>query len=131
MSLFTLHALWPFLWIGRCFIGPNAAGVSPTGQRPSPKSRARWTISSGVCLLVTVNVPLDWAAMIGTLRPKGRMHVVGAVLEPIPVNSMDVIMTQGSVSGSPNGSPVTMQIMLEFAARHGISPQTEHFPMQR
>lgn len=82
-------------------------------------------------LLVTVNVPLDWAAMIGTLRPKGRMHVVGAVLEPIPVNSMDVIMTQRSVSGSPNGSPVTMQRMLEFAARHGISPQTEHFPLQR
>jgi uncharacterized zinc-type alcohol dehydrogenase-like protein len=82
-------------------------------------------------LLVTVNVPLDWAAMIATLRPKGRMHVVGAVLEPIPVNSMDVIMTQRSVSGSPNGSPVTMQTMLEFAARHGISPQTEHFPMQR
>jgi uncharacterized zinc-type alcohol dehydrogenase-like protein len=82
-------------------------------------------------LLITVNVPLDWAAMIGTLRPKGRMHVVGAVLVPIPVNSMDVIMTQRSISGSPNGSPVTMQTMLEFAARHGISPQTEHFPMKR
>jgi uncharacterized zinc-type alcohol dehydrogenase-like protein len=24
-----------------------------------------------------------------------------------------------------------MQTMLEFAARHGISPQTEHFPMKR
>ena len=60
------------------------------GSASEPKSRARWTISSGVCLLVTVNVPLDWAAMIGTLRPKGRMYVVGAVLEPIPVNSMDV-----------------------------------------
>jgi uncharacterized zinc-type alcohol dehydrogenase-like protein len=80
-------------------------------------------------LLITVNVPLEWTAMIGTLRPTGRMHVVGAVLEPIPLNSMDVIMTQRSVSGSPNGSPVTMQSMLEFAARHGISPQTEHFPM--
>lgn len=44
--------------------------------------------------------------------------------------SMDVIMTQRSVSRSPNGSPVTMQTMLEFAARHGISPQTEHFPLQ-
>lgn len=80
-------------------------------------------------LLVTVNVPLDWAAMIATLRPKGRMHIVGAVLEPIPVNSMDVIMTPRSVSGSPNGSPVTMATMLEFAARHSISPQTEHFPL--
>jgi uncharacterized zinc-type alcohol dehydrogenase-like protein len=45
-------------------------------------------------LLITVNVPLDWAAMMGTLRPKGRMHVVGAVLEPIPVGSMDIIMPQ-------------------------------------
>jgi uncharacterized zinc-type alcohol dehydrogenase-like protein len=44
---------------------------------------------------------------------------------------MDVIMPQRSVLGSPNGSPVTMQTMLEFAARHGISPQTEHFPMDR
>src|SRR5581483_4968803 len=35
-------------------------------------------------LLVTANAPLDWAAMIATLAPRGRMHVVGAVLEPIP-----------------------------------------------
>ena len=51
--------------------------------------------------------------------------------EPIPLNSMDVIMTKRSVSGAPNGSPVTVQTMLEFAARHGISPQTKHFPMDR
>lgn len=82
-------------------------------------------------LLVTVNVPLDWTAMISTLRTKGRMHVVGVVLEPIPIGSMDIIMTQRSISGSPNGSPVTMATMLDFAARHGIAPQTEHFPMEQ
>src|SRR5580698_3468131 len=27
------------------------------------------------------------------------------------------------------GSPTSIQRMLNFAARHGISPQTEHFPM--
>ncbi len=36
-------------------------------------------------LISTVNVKLDWDAMIGTLAPNGRLHVVGAVLEPIPV----------------------------------------------
>ena len=30
-------------------------------------------------LIVTVNVPLDWDALIGTLAPNGRMHVVGVV----------------------------------------------------
>lgn len=67
--------------------------------------------------------------MIATLRPKGRLHIVGAVLEPIPINAFDLIMTERNVSGSPNGSPVTMADMLEFAARHIILPQTEHFPL--
>jgi uncharacterized zinc-type alcohol dehydrogenase-like protein len=82
-------------------------------------------------LLVTVNVPLDWQAMIGTLAPKGRMHVVGAVMKAIPVVAFDLIMAQRSISGSPNGAPVTMATMLDFSARHDISPQTEHFPMDQ
>jgi uncharacterized zinc-type alcohol dehydrogenase-like protein len=82
-------------------------------------------------LIVTVNVPLDWNALIGTLAPNGRMHVVGAVLEPIPVVAMSLIMGQKSVSGSPTGSPIDMRTMLEFAARHNVTPQTEHYPMSQ
>lgn len=82
-------------------------------------------------LLVTVNVPLDWRAMLATLRPKGRLHVVGAVLKPIPVLAFDLIAQQKSVSGSPTGSPVSIAEMLEFAARHNVLPQTEHFPIAK
>lgn len=82
-------------------------------------------------LLVTVNVPLDWNAMLGTLAPNGRMHVVGAVPEPIPVPVFPMIMKQGEVSASPTGSPVAIATMLDFAARHQISPQTEHYPMSQ
>jgi uncharacterized zinc-type alcohol dehydrogenase-like protein len=82
-------------------------------------------------LIVTVNVPLDWNALIASLAPNGRMHVVGAVLEPIPVVAMSIIMGQKSVSGSPTGSPIDMRTMLEFAARHNIAPQTEHYPMSQ
>ncbi len=82
-------------------------------------------------IVSTVNVPLDWDAIIGALAPNGRLHVVGAVLEPIPVQAFALIMGQKSVSGSPTGSPVDMAAMLGFAARHHIAPQTEHFPMSR
>lgn len=82
-------------------------------------------------LLVTVNVPLDWSAMLGTVKSRGKMHVVGAVLEPIPVAAMDLIFGERSVSGSPTGSPTTMATMLDFAARHKIAPQVEHFPLER
>src|SRR2546430_3753102 len=47
-------------------------------------------------LISTVNVKLDWDAMIGLLTPNGRLHVVGAVLEPIPVAAFSLIMQQRS-----------------------------------
>jgi len=82
-------------------------------------------------LISTVNVPLDWDAIIGTLAPNGRLHVVGAVLEPIPVGAFALIMGQRSVSGSPTGSPIAIETMLEFASRHNVVPQNEHFPMSK
>jgi uncharacterized zinc-type alcohol dehydrogenase-like protein len=82
-------------------------------------------------LIVTVNVSLDWNALINTLAPNGRMHVVGAVAEPMPIAALPLIFGQKSVSGSPTGSPIGIETMLEFAARHGVVPQTEHFPMSR
>jgi uncharacterized zinc-type alcohol dehydrogenase-like protein len=82
-------------------------------------------------LISTVNVRLDWDALIGTLAPNGRLHVVGAVLEPIPVTAFSLILQQRSLSGSPTGSPVAIETMLDFAARHNVAPQTEHFPMSK
>jgi uncharacterized zinc-type alcohol dehydrogenase-like protein len=82
-------------------------------------------------VISTVNVPLDWDAMIGTLAPNGRLHVVGLVAAPMPVPAFSLILQQRSVSGSPTGSPVAIGTMLDFASRHGIAPQTEHFPMSR
>jgi uncharacterized zinc-type alcohol dehydrogenase-like protein len=82
-------------------------------------------------LVSTVNVPLDWPAMINTLKPHGKLHVVGAVMEPIPVSAFSLIFQQRSISGSPTGSPTMIATMLDFAARHKIAPQVEHFPLAK
>ncbi len=82
-------------------------------------------------VLSTVAVPLDWQAVVDTLAPKGRLALVGAVLEPIPVSVMSLLMAQRSISASPLGSPATVATMLDFCARHDIAPVTEHFPMSR
>jgi uncharacterized zinc-type alcohol dehydrogenase-like protein len=82
-------------------------------------------------LISTVSVGLDWDSLINTLAPNGRLHVVGAVLEPIPVAAFSLIVRQRSISGSPSGSPAAIATMLDFASRHNVTPQTEHYPMSR
>ena len=82
-------------------------------------------------LVIAVNVPLDWETLIASLAPNGRMHVVGAVLQPIPVSIFPLLMRQASIGASPTGSPVDISDMLTFAARHNIAPKTEHFPMSK
>lgn len=82
-------------------------------------------------LLVTVNVPLNWEGYLGTLGPRGRLHLVGAVPEPIPAPAFSLIMAQRSISGSPLGSPATTGRMLDFCVRHDIKPQIETFPMSQ
>lgn len=80
-------------------------------------------------ILVTANVPLDWDAYLAALAPDGRLHFVGAVLEPVPVPAFTLIGGRKSVSGSPLGSPATVATMLEFCSRHHIAPVIETFPM--
>lgn len=110
----------------------EAKGFGANHVVSSRDSAAIKTLGGSFDLLIsTVNVKLDWDAMIGTLAPNGRLHVVGAVLEPIPVTAFSLIMGQRSVSGSPSGSPVAIETMLDFAARHNVAPQTEHFPMSK
>ncbi|KXI26897.1 NADPH-dependent aldehyde reductase Ahr [Paraglaciecola hydrolytica] len=78
-------------------------------------------------IISTVNVKLDWNAYVGTLAPKGRLHFVGATLEPLNIGVFPLIMGQRSVSGSPVGSPATIKKMLDFTALHNIEPVTEYF----
>jgi alcohol/geraniol dehydrogenase (NADP+) len=82
-------------------------------------------------ILVTVNVPLDWAAYFDCLAPKGVLHFVGIVPEPVSVMPFTLIAGQKSVSGTPLGSPSNTRRMIEFCARHQIAPVIETFQMSR
>jgi alcohol/geraniol dehydrogenase (NADP+) len=69
-------------------------------------------------IISTVNVDLDWATYINTLRPRGRLHFVGVAPNPVAAPLFPLILGQKSLSGRPLGSPTTVEKMLDFAARH-------------
>jgi uncharacterized zinc-type alcohol dehydrogenase-like protein len=82
-------------------------------------------------IISTVSVKLDWDLYLSTLKPKGRLHFVGATLEPLDVSVFSLLMGQKSISGSPVGSPTTIAKMLEFARLHKVKPQVEVYPMNK
>jgi alcohol/geraniol dehydrogenase (NADP+) len=82
-------------------------------------------------ILSTINVPLNVPGFVKALAPKGRLHLLGAVLEPMQVPAMPIMFGHKSLSGSPVGSPTAIDRMLEFSARHSVAPVVEAFPMSK
>ena len=82
-------------------------------------------------IISTVNVKLDWNLFLNTLKPRGRLHFVGATTEPLDVSIFALMGAQRSISSSPVGSPATIKKMLDFAKLHNIEPQTETFPFEK
>ena len=101
------------------------------GAHHTLNSRSQGEISGAAgrfdLIISTVNVKLDWNLYLNTLKPRGRLHFVGATLEPLDIGVFSLIMGQRSVSGSPVGSPSTITRMLEFASLHKIKPVIEKF----
>lgn len=82
-------------------------------------------------IISTVNVKLDWNLYLSALGPKGRLHFVGATLDPLDLNVFNLITAQRVVSGSPVGSPGSIARMLDFANRHKIETVIETFPFEK
>jgi alcohol/geraniol dehydrogenase (NADP+) len=69
-------------------------------------------------ILSTVNVTLDWQGYIEALAPQGRFVTVGIVNEPVQLAAFPLIAGQKSFTGSPMGSPSTVDKMIDFCTRH-------------
>ena len=82
-------------------------------------------------ILVTANVNLNWQLYMNALSPRGKLHFVGAVPDPVPAVIFPMILGQKSISASPLGSPATTADMLDFCARHKIVPVTETYAMSK
>ncbi len=79
----------------------------------------------------TVNHALPWGDVMASLAPRGRLHQLGAVLDPIQVGAFDLIAARRSITGSPTSSPASLLKMVDFCVRHNIRPAVEHLPMHR
>lgn len=91
------------------------------------KNEIQKYISSFDFIISTVNVKLDWNLYLSIIKPRGRLHFVGAVLEKIDASVFSLMGGRRSISGSPVGSPKNIKKMLDFCVEHNIYPDIENF----
>ncbi|MFF7605763.1 alcohol dehydrogenase catalytic domain-containing protein [Streptomyces parvulus] len=82
-------------------------------------------------ILDTVGADLPWDDYFATLRPRGKLCVVGVPTSPFTVGQLSLMPAEKSLVSAVVGPPAVTRQLLEFAARHAIRPQVEVFPHDR
>ena len=82
-------------------------------------------------ILATVTNGAAMAAVIGGLGPDGKLIVVGAPPDPLPVPAYPLIAERRSIAGWPSGRSIDSEDTMKFAARMGVRSKNELFPLDR
>jgi alcohol dehydrogenase (NADP+) len=73
----------------------------------------------------TVSAPHDYNALLGTLRSRGTLAIVGAPPEPTALHAFSLLLGSKKLAGSAIGGIAATQEMLDHCARHGIVSDVE------
>ncbi|NGO39677.1 NAD(P)-dependent alcohol dehydrogenase [Limisphaera ngatamarikiensis] len=82
-------------------------------------------------ILNTAPVPTPVEPYLDLLASDGVLCYVGAPTAPISVPIFPLLVKRRRIMGSPIGSRATILEMLENAARFGVLPRVETFPMSK
>jgi D-arabinose 1-dehydrogenase-like Zn-dependent alcohol dehydrogenase len=80
-------------------------------------------------ILATAPSSKAMSELIDGLGVNGKLLVVGASADPIPVTPIQLIGARRSIQGWPSGTARDSEDTLQFCARTGIRPMVETFPL--
>jgi D-arabinose 1-dehydrogenase-like Zn-dependent alcohol dehydrogenase len=82
-------------------------------------------------ILSTVTSSDAMGAVFGGLRPNGKLLVVGASMEPIPVPAAMLIGGSKTIAGHASGTSIDSEDTLNFSVLSGVRPMIENVPLER
>ena len=80
-------------------------------------------------LLTTTPADLPWDALVGLLRPRGTLCLLGVPAHPVAVQAFPMIAGHKKIIGSNTGSVRGIKSMLSTAAKKGVRPLVERHAM--
>ncbi|MDT7762140.1 MAG: alcohol dehydrogenase, propanol-preferring [Mycobacterium sp.] len=82
-------------------------------------------LGGAAVIVATAASGASMSPLVAGLAPRGKLVVVGAALDPISVQTSELIFGGRSIVGSLTGTPVENEDNLAFGLSHGIKPMTE------
>lgn len=82
-------------------------------------------------IVSTVGDAAAMAALLPALAPQGRLVVLGAGKDPLPVVTGALVSGERSILGSLTGSPWECEKTLDFSVLAGVRPRIETLPLEQ
>lgn len=82
-------------------------------------------------VLATVTSGPAMAPAVAGLAVDGKLMVIGASPEPVPVSTLEMIGGRRTVQGWPSGTSIDSQDTMAFSQMAGVHPMTEMFPLEK
>ncbi|MBN3785375.1 zinc-binding dehydrogenase [Burkholderia sp. Ac-20353] len=82
-------------------------------------------------IVTTIADPETAARALNGLAPQGRLIVLGAGKDPLPVSMSQLVGGERCVLGSLTGSPYETEKALDFSVLTGVRPMIEVMPLER
>lgn len=94
-------------------------------------SAALQKLGGAKTILATVTNADAMSAAVGGLGHEGRFVVLGAVMNPLKVNTLPMLGGRQSLAGWPSGAAIDSEDTLKFSAMMGVRPLIEKYPLEK
>lgn len=102
--------------------------VDSTATDPAEALQA---LGGAAAILATVTAPDAMSAVVGGLRPRGRMVVVGASADPMQIPPFALIPGSTGVVGHASGTSKDSEDTMRFSVLHEVRPTVETYPLEQ
>ncbi|WP_193045239.1 NAD(P)-dependent alcohol dehydrogenase [Mycolicibacterium baixiangningiae] len=80
-------------------------------------------------IISTVSADIPWDDYLAALKPQGTLITVGVPESAMQLSALSLVFSEKRIAGGLVASPGETMQMLDFAARTGVRPQVDVFPM--
>ncbi|ONG59138.1 alcohol dehydrogenase [Pseudoroseomonas deserti] len=89
------------------------------------------SLGGAKAILTTIGNAEAVSSLMAGLAPRGRLVLLGAGKDPLPVSAGHLVVGERGVLGSMTGTPYENERTLDFSVLTGVRPQIETMPLER